>query len=119
MFSNIFTAVSQNAATGWVARRVLEVGGWLGAVVPMIMALPPEHQAVIVAILTGQGGSLSIAAVIGFGVYIWSQIMSYRETVKPQVVTKDHKKLSIPELTEAEARALTGYTGPIEDRSRL
>lgn len=114
----MFKAVSENVVVGWIVRRVLEVGGWLGAIVPMIMALPPEHQAVIVAILTGQGGSLSIAAVIGFAVYIWSQIMSWRSTVRPQIVTSDHKRLPVPTLTEAEARAITGYDGPIEVRSR-
>lgn len=118
MFSSIFAAISSNVIVGWIARRVLEVGGWFAAVIPLFMAMPPEHQAVILAILSGQGGGLSVAAVIGFVVYLWSQIMSWRSTVRPQVVTSDNKRLTVPTLTEAEAREITGYDGPIVDRSR-
>lgn len=57
----------------------------------------------VFAILTGQGGTLTIGAGIGFAVYVWSQIMSYRATVKPQVVTPDKKRR---ELTDAEALAI-------------
>lgn len=116
MLGSIFAAISGNVIIGWIARRVLEIGGWLAAVIPLFMAMPPEHQAVIIAILSGQGGGLSVAAVIGFAVYLWSQIMSWRSTVRPQVVTSDKKRLTVPTLTEAEVRAMTGYDGPIERR---
>lgn len=118
MLTSIFAAVSGNVIIGWVSRRVLEVGGWLAAVIPLFMAMPPEHQAVIVAILSGQGGGLSVAALIGFAVYVWSQIMSWRSTVRPQVVTSDKKRITAPVLTEQQARDITGYSGPIETRNR-
>lgn len=115
MLTSIITTIASNVVIGWLWRRVLEVGGWLAAILPIFMAMPPEHQAVIIAILTGQGGALSVSAAIGFAVYLWSQIMSWRSTVKPQIVTPDNKRR---ELTEAEARAITGWDGPIEDRAR-
>ncbi len=115
MLGSIFAGIAGNVVMGWVWRRVLEIGGWLGVAASIYAGLPPEYQGVVIAILTGQGGSLSIAAVFGFAVYIWSQIMSFRSTVKPQVVTPDKKRR---ELTEAEARAITGYSGPIEDRTQ-
>lgn len=72
----------------WTIRRLLEVGGWLSAIVSIVVALPPEHQATIVAVLTGQGGGLTISAAIGLGVYFWSQFLSFRSTVRPQLVTE-------------------------------
>lgn len=97
----IINRLRENAIAGWLGRRTLEVGGWLGAVLSIVAALPPEHQAVIVAVLTGQGGALSIAAVLGFAAYIWSQIMSFRATVKDHAVI-DGKK--VPVLTEGQAK---------------
>lgn len=118
MLTSIFAAITGNVILGWLGRRVLEVGGWLAAVIPLFMAMPTEHQQVIMAILTGQGGALSISALIGFVIYLWSQIMSWRSTMRPHVTTSDKKKINVPVLTEAEARAATGYTGPIHTRNR-
>lgn len=113
MLTSIITTIASNVILGWLWRRILEVGGWLAAILPLFMAMPPEHQAVIIAILTGQGGALSVSAAIGFALYVWSQLMSFRETVKDQVVTGKKRR----ELTEDEARAITNYDGPIERRS--
>lgn len=41
--------------------------------------------------------------------------MSYRATVRPQIVTPDKKRRV---LTEAEVRAETGWDGPIETQGR-
>lgn len=113
MLGSIFAGIASNVILGWLWRRVLEIGGWLAGLLPIFMAMPSEHQAVIVAILTGQGGQLSVAAAFGFGVYIISQVMSFRATVKDQTVIKGKK---YPVLTEAEARERTGWDGPIERR---
>jgi len=118
MFS-FLAGLAGNVAIGWLGRRVLEVGGWLTTIIGFIAMLPPEHQGTITVLLTGQGGGLSIAAYFGLAAYLWSQIMSFRSTVKPHVVTSDTKrKINIPVLTEAEAREKTGYHGPIETRNR-
>lgn len=107
MLTSIFAALSGNVVMGWIWRRVLEVGGWLGIAASIYAGLPPEYQGVVLAILTGQGGSLTIGAGIGFAVYMWSQVMSYRSTVTPHVVASDTKrKINGPVLTEAEALAL-------------
>ncbi|MET0337896.1 MAG: hypothetical protein ABW063_09045 [Caulobacter sp.] len=111
-------SLSENVIVGWVRRRLLEVGGIVGLIVPFVMAMPPDQQAVLVAIITGQGGGLSIAALFGLGVYLFGQWRSWRATVNPQVVTSDKKKIEVPVLTEAEARAITGWDGPVVDRSR-
>ena len=119
MLTSIFAGLAGNAVVGWVSRRVLEIGGWLAAIIPLFMAMPPEYQAVVVAILTGQGGGLSIATAFGFVVYLWSQIMSWRSTMRPHITTSYKQKINVPVLTEQQAReAVGGYTGPIVDRSR-
>ena len=116
MLSSILAGLAGNVVVGWIRRRLLEVAGLVGAILPFILAMPPEQQAIIIAVLTGQGGALSIAAVVGFGVYVFGQWRSWRATVNPHVVTSEKTKIDVPVLTEAEARALTGYTGPIERR---
>ena len=103
MLTGILTGLAGNVVMGWVWRRVLEIAGWLGVAASIYAGLPPEYQGVVLAILTGQGGSLTIGAGIGFAVYVGSQVMSYRATVKPQVVTPDKKRR---ELTDAEALAI-------------
>lgn len=80
--------VFDNIAAQWIIRRLLEVGGWLGAVASIFVGLPPEHQAVVIAIITGQGGGLTISAAIGLAVYLYSQVLSWRATVRPQVITE-------------------------------
>src|SRR5690554_5003262 len=113
MLTSIITTIASNVVIGWLWRRVLEVGGWLAGLLPIFMAMPPEHQAAAIAILTGQGGQLSVAAAFGFGVYVISQVMSFWATVKDQTVIRGKK---YPVLTEAEARERTGWDGPIERR---
>lgn len=114
----MFKSLSENVIVGWVRRRFVEVGGIATAIIPFILAMPPEQHAVLIAIITGQGGALSVAAAIGFAVYVIGQVRSYIATVRPQIVTSDKKKIEVPVLTEAEARAITGWDGPIHTRNR-
>ena len=100
MLSSIFAGLAGNVVVGWIRRRLLEVAGLVGAILPFIMAMPPEQQAIIIAVLTGQGGGLSIAAVFGFAVYVFGQWRSWRATVNPHVVGGGEAI----ELTEEEAR---------------
>ena len=117
MFS-FLTGLAGSAALGWIGRRVLEVGGWLTTIVSAVLLLPPDQRDVVIALLSGQGGAVSIAAYFGLAAYLWSQFMSFRSTTKPHVVTSDtKKKINALVLTEAEARAITGYEGVIENRT--
>lgn len=104
--SNFF----QNAAAGWVWRRTQELGSLGGVALSFYLAAPPEMQAVVVAIITGKGGGLTVTAVIAFGWYVWTQIQSYRATTRAQVVTGEGKKIVIAPNTRAaseiEAKAV-------------
>lgn len=92
----MFNNIAQNVIFGWIARRVPELVGLLTMIVSAYNALPAEHQATIIAVLTGQGGGLTVTALFGLAIYLWSQFLSYRATVKPQVVTTDAKKIALP-----------------------
>lgn len=111
MITSIFIAVAQNAVLGWLWRRLQELVAFIAGLAPFFMMLPPEHQALLMAILQGQGGGYSISAYIGFGLYLWTQFQSFRATVKPQVVTTEGKKVVLnkgtPEASRADAVAAT------------
>lgn len=77
-----------NVIVQWIIRRIPEFGGLIVAIASFISALPPEHQAAIVAILTGNGGGLTIGAIVGLAMWVYAQIISLRQTVKPKEVEK-------------------------------
>lgn len=80
--------ILENVAIQWLIRRIPEVGGLLVTIVTFFAAIPPEQQAVIIAILTGQGGALSVGAVIGLVMWAYAQIVSFRQTTKTKVVER-------------------------------
>ena len=84
--------------------------------VPVYLAMPQEQKDSVHAIFTGQGGGLTVSAVIGLIWYLWAQWQSYRATVKPQVVTGDGQKIAIAPNTRAaseiEARAAAAPKPP-------
>lgn len=104
MLTSIFVAVAQNVLLGWLWRRLQELVAWTAGLAPLFLSLPPEHQALIVAVLQGQGGGYSISAYAGLAMYLWSQWQSFRATVKPQVVTSAGQKIAIVPNTRAASR---------------
>ena len=80
-----------NVVVGWVSRRLLEVGGWVTFVTSIYMAMPPSAQAAVGRILRGDWDNLSVAAIIGLVTYVWSQVWSFKSTVKDQVVASGRK----------------------------
>jgi hypothetical protein len=95
----------QNVILGWLGRRALEVGGLAGTVLAAYMALQPNQQDIVNRILTGRWQDITLGAFIPFLIYIGSQVLSFRATVKPQVVTNDGKKIDmkkLPPQTRAE-----------------
>lgn len=80
--------ILNNVAVQWLIRRVPDWGGQITFLVSLYLALPQEHKDTINAVLQGQGGGLTISAVIGFVAFVYAQIISYRATVRQQVVQK-------------------------------
>lgn len=96
MISSIALALAQNVVLGWFWRRAQELAAWAFGLVPIYLAMPPAMQEDVRAILTGQGGGLSISAAVGIVWYLWTQLQSYRATTRPQLVTVDAKKIPLP-----------------------
>lgn len=103
----IFTSV----ALGWLGRRVLDWGGWLGtfllSIIGLYNALPPAAQEAINAVLSGHWQDITLGSLIPLLALIWSQIASFRATVKPQVVTPRGEKVALEQLPPAEQRSVT------------
>lgn len=81
-------SILNNVAVQWLIRRVPEWGGLIVAIITFFSTMPPEVQAVIVAVLTGQGGGLTAAAYFGVASWLYAQFISYRQTTKPKAVER-------------------------------
>ncbi len=84
----------QNVLTGFLLRWGSEVGGIATILVGLYMAASPSDQAAIQAILTGQGGGLSLNTYIGLAIYAFARWKAYRATVQVQAVTADGIKVT-------------------------
>lgn len=94
----MLTGIISGVVFGWIRRRIQELLGVGIAIAPIYMALPLEYQAAIKAILTGQGGGLSISTAIGLLIYAYTQWQSFRSTTKNQVVIDGKKATDLANL---------------------
>lgn len=83
----------QNVVVGWVLRRLVELGGFGVIIVQLYMAMPPNVQSAIGAVLSGERSQQNLILAIGglivsLGGYLWS----FRATTATQVVNTDGKK---------------------------
>ncbi|OEO32756.1 hypothetical protein VW23_009930 [Devosia insulae DS-56] len=103
------TTFLSSAALGWFLRRILDWGGWLGAALLAMInfynALPPQLQVAIAKIVAGNWREITLGAVPGLVALVWSQIQSFRATVRPQVVI-DGQQLPIKKMPHREATGI-------------
>lgn len=110
-----------SVAVQWFLRRILDWGGWLGAfllgVINFYNALPPVAQNVVVAVIEGHWQDITIGSLIPLGALVWSQIASFRATVRPQIVTGEGKVADLRELPPGNLNAVEQFaTTAIERR---
>jgi hypothetical protein len=90
------------AALGWLGRRALDWGGWLGTValagIGFYNQLSPSQQAVIGQVISGNWQDITLGALAPFAVLVFSQVLSFRATTKPQIVTDEGVKVSTDDL---------------------
>lgn len=99
-------SILTSVALGWLGRRFKELGSIATVLFSLYSILPPEHQQLVWAVLTGQGGLQSIGAYAGLLWYLWTQRDSFIATVRPQVVTRDGQKIeNIPAPLQANIEA--------------
>ena len=88
----------QNVVWGWLGRRAVEIGGLVGLVWSAYAALAPGQQDLVNRIVTGKWQDITLGALVPFLIYAGSQVLSFRATVKPQVVTPDGAKTDFKKL---------------------
>ena len=98
-------SILSSVALGWLGRRVLDWGGWLGTflltLIGIYNGLPPAAQQAIGAVIKGEWQSLTLGSLVPIAALVWSQIASFRATVKPQVVTDEGKRVEMDKLAPA------------------
>ena len=109
-----------SVAVQWFLRRILDWGGWLGAfllgVINFYNALPPALQAAVVTVVEGRWQEITLGSLIPLGALIWSQIASFRATVKPQIVTEDGQQATLKELPQAKATTVQEFANTAIER---
>ncbi len=95
----------KSALAGWLWRRLLDWGGWIGTIAAffygLYAALPPSSQAAVGRALQGDWQEITLGAALPVLAVVVSQVFSLRATIKPQVVTPDGKKADLKELPKA------------------
>jgi ammonia channel protein AmtB len=71
---------------GWLGRRALELSGIIGTLAAAYFALPDQQQNVVQFILNGNWQDITLGALVPFVIYVFSQVLSFRATVKDQIV---------------------------------
>ncbi len=103
--------ILSSVALGWIGRRVLDWGGIaVGGIFGLIQfynAMPPAVQEFVKEIATGNWQSITLGALPGVLLWGWSQVVSYRATVRPQIVTQQGQKADLKELPPAAQRDVT------------
>lgn len=88
------------AGRGWLLRRILDWGGWLGtfllAAIQLYNTLPPHAQASLQSALSGNWREITLGALVPLLGLVVSQVQSWRATVEPQVVTPEGEKVKLP-----------------------
>lgn len=80
--------ILENVAIQWLIRRIPEWSGLIVTLVTFYGSIPPHYQSVIIEIVSGRGGGLTIGAVIGFAMWAYAQFISFRSTTKPKTVSE-------------------------------
>lgn len=94
----MLTSILSHVLIGWAWRRVQELSGLALALVPLYLSLPIQYQDALKAVLTGQGGGLTISTAIGFALYLYGQWRSLRSTSKNQIVIDGKKATDLGNL---------------------
>ena len=86
-----------NLVGAWLIRRALEIGGLVGALISIFLALPPDTQESIGQLLTGRWQDVTLGALVPLIIAAWGYIWSWRSTFKPQVVV-DRTQVPIEDI---------------------
>ena len=83
----------QSVAIQWLIRRIPEYGAIFGSILAVVLYAPPDVTGAFQAILTGQGGGLTVTTYISVISWVYAQVISFRATNKAQAVVLEDGKL--------------------------
>ena len=110
-----------SVALQWLLRRVLDWGGWLGTfllgIIGFYNALPPEAQAAVAVVFSGQWQDITIGSLIPLAALVWSQVQSFRSTVKPQIVL-DGQQVDLKDMPAQKSVVVQEYARTALDEKK-
>ena len=112
-----------NVAVQWGIRRIFDYSGWIGTFVGgaalFYAGLTPSQQAMISGLLQGNWQDITLGSLIPFLVLIYSQVISYRATVKPQAIVEENGKLVTNTLSPAKETEVSKTVQNVSSRKSL
>lgn len=113
----------QNIAVQWAIRRVLDWGGWVGTLAGGLVwfysQLTPSQQNMVDGLLAGNWQDITLGSLIPFGVLVFSQIVSFRATVKPQAIVEENGKLVTNTLAPAKEKQVADVVVNVSSKKTL
>lgn len=95
-------SILSNVAVQWLIRRIPDWGGWIGTVGGGLLlfynSLTPQQQNMINGLLQGNWQDITLGSLVPFAILVYSQIISFRATTKPETVTQtpDGTTVAVP-----------------------
>lgn len=115
--------ILNNVAIQWLIRRVPDWGGWIGTFVTILVgiyaAIGPAGQEVVNMAVSGNWQGITLGALVPLLVTIYAQVISYRATVKAQVVTDDKQQRTLTPSAAKEVEAVTKLSPAPRKRTLL
>lgn len=108
-----------NVAVQWALRRVPEFAGIIVTLVTFYNSIPPQYQDIILKVASGQGGGLTVSALIGLALWLYAQVVSFRATNKPQAVVEENGKLVTNTLAPAKEREVKEAVAHVSSKKSL
>lgn len=112
-----------NVAVQWAIRRVLDYGGWigtfLGGLVLFYSGLTPGQQGIVNGLLQGNWQDITLGSLLPFIVLVYSQVISYRATVRPQAIVEEGGKLVTNTLAPKKEKEVAEVVTNVSSRKSL
>lgn len=112
-----------NVAVQWAIRRVLDYGGWIGTIGGGLFLfysqLTPAQQGLVGGLLQGNWQDITLGSLLPFLVLVWSQIISFRATVKAQAVVEEGGKLVTNTLAPKKEKEVADVVTNVNSRKTL
>jgi len=108
-----------NVAVQWALRRVPEFAGIIVTLITFYNSIPPQYQDTILKVASGQGGGLTVSAVIGLALWLYAQVVSFRATNRAQAVVVEDGKLVTNTLAPKKEKEVADVVTNVSSKKTL